>query len=287
MARPDDPAWEWTAVLKPDMITAASAGFLKAGADILVAFTDRLNAISARDVVGHQDIEPAAADRITRIIIESVRRAAAGQPRPIAVLAGIGPVEPLLMLDEITADALRKCYAAQARQCVRAGADGLLCRSFTELDALRCAIEGIQSECALPIIGSMTFDAGPDAIDTVTGVSVPQAHQMLASLDAAMVGVDRGEFPDGAAAIVSLMRQSGDLPIYVEVNAGRMEIVDQRIIFPESAETYGERFAQLADAGGRVIAGGLGAGSRHIAQWHRVRERLERRARRPRQGGGE
>lgn len=270
--------WERVATDSPNAITAASRRFIEAGADILIAFTDRLNSIASRSIEKTSaDVAPIDLARLNRTIVKSMAAAAQTQPDAV-VLAALGPVEPLLMLNEITPDELVSAYAEQARECAGAGVGGFICRSFSELDALGCAVRAIQSVCDLPVIGSMAFDAGPDAIETTTGASVAQAHTMLAGLGAAMTGVDRSEFPDGAAAVVSLIRQSGKLPIYVEVNAGRAELVEQRIVYPEPADVFGERLERLAAAGANIVAGGLGAGVDHIAQLARMRTRLQRRA---------
>ncbi len=132
----------------------------------------------------------------------------------------------------------------------------------------------------------MTFDAGPDAMDTTAGVSIPEACRALEQAGADMVGFDRGEYPDGAAAVISLMAQSTSLPVYAEINAGRAEIVDSRIVYQEPAAAFGERLERLRDAGAKLVGGGLGASPEHIAQLIRQRERLVRKARRATGDGG-
>lgn len=274
--------WERAAVDRREDVVAAVASRIHAGADLVVAFTDRLNRVALSGSIDAESADIEAMIEWNQAIVSCFREAASGSERPPLVFCAIGPVEGLWMLEELSASDLHAAYSEQVRRCIDAGADGFLCRSFSELEPMRIAVRAIREAGDLPIIGSMTFDAGADAMDTATGTSIPEACRMLQEEGADMIGVDRGEFPDGTAAIVSLMAESGTLPVYAEVNAGRAEIVDQRVVFREPPAAYGERLERLRDAGVRIVGGGLGAGSDHIVQLCRQRERLVRKGRRAR-----
>lgn len=274
--------WERVAIDRPDAVSEIARGYVQSGADLIVAFTDRLNRIAAAglsDAAGN-DLEDVLG--WTGSIVSSLHNIAVTSERRPLVFAALGPVEDLWMLDEIDEKALHDAYTEQVNHCIDAGADGFLCRSFSELEPLHVAIRAIRKVCDLPLIGSMTFDAGPDAMDTATGSSIPEACRMLQEEGADVVGIDRGEFPDGTAAVVSLMVESGRLPVYAEINAGRAEIVENRVVFREPAEAYGERLERLRDAGAKIVGGGLGAGREHVAQLIKQRQRLVRKARRAR-----
>lgn len=279
-----DGLWERVAIDRPDIVDSAARGFIDSGADLVIAFTDRLNRIA---LAGIPDAPPTDLDSLVHwneTIVSQLRAAASASDRRPLVFCAIGPVEALWMLDEVSEVDLVEAYAEQVRRCINAGADGFLCRSFSELEPLRIAVRTIRDACDLPLIGSMTFDAGPDAMDTATGATIPEACRVLREAGADMVGVDRGEYPDGTPAIVSLLAQSGTLPVYAEVNAGRAEIVEQRVAYREPATVFGERLERLRDAGAKIVGGGLGAGREHIAQLNRTRERLVRKGRRKNDG---
>ena len=272
--------WEHAILNCPDEIDRVARDYVNASPDLIVAFTERLNRVTLGGMSDDHAIDVDAAVALNTTIITRIRTLAATAVRPPPVFAAIGPGESLWMLEEVGEAALLEAYMEQARGCIDAGADGFLCRSFSELEPMRIAVEAVRSLCDLPVIGSMTFDAGPDASDTASGVSIPEACRMLKEAGADMAGVDRSEFPDGTAAIVALLKQSGSLPVYAEVNAGRAEVVDAQVLYREASVTYGERFERLHEAGASIIGGGLGAGPDHVVQLIRQRDRRVRKGRR-------
>jgi 5-methyltetrahydrofolate--homocysteine methyltransferase len=264
-----------------ETIRAVADAYLTAGARGLVTFTDDANAIAMAEAIeaGETAVEVLAtvnreAAASCRVAIES--HGAAG----CWVLGAIGPVEPLLTLGEIDPAALSDAYRTQAAALAQGGVDGILCRSFVEIEALVVAVTAAREASGLPVVASMTFDCGPESSETTMGVTVPQACQSLVEAGAAMVGCDRGRQPDGVSALVSLMRESCGLPIWVEVNAGLPELDDQRLVYPETPNAFGERFTSLAEAGASIIGGGHGVTPAHIAELARVRERWVKRSKR-------
>ncbi|MFQ5430599.1 MAG: homocysteine S-methyltransferase family protein, partial [Phycisphaerae bacterium] len=178
---------------------------------------------------------------------------------------------------EIDEETLSRAYRRQAAALAEGGVDGILCRSFTELDALRIALEAAKAATNLPLIGSMVFDSGPDFTETVMHVTVPQAAAAIREAGASMVGCDHAEHPDAAADVVGMLRAACDLPVWVEINAGRAELSEDRRVYPETPKAYGERLPALAQAGATIIGGGRGATRDHIAAMRQARDRFLRR----------
>lgn len=261
-------------------LRAMADAYLAAGARVLVTFTDQANAVAMADVPDAVAETLAAVNRDAAALCRAAIRTH-GEP-DCWVLGAIGPVEPLLTLDEIDPAALADAYRTQVAVLAQAGVDGILCRSFVEIEALVVAVTAAREAAGLPVVASMTFDSGPESSETTMGVTVPQACQSVVEAGAAMVGCDRGRQPDGASALVSLMRESCDLPIWVEVNAGLPELDDQRLVFPESPSEFGQRFEALAEAGAMIIGGGRGVTPDHVAEMEKVRKRRLARSKRGR-----
>ena len=262
---------------QPDIIRETAEAFVDAGAEILVTMTDAANTAASAAAIESSELTVERLHAVNREAARLCRAAFADLPDRVGVVFGaIGPCERLLSLGEIEEVELRDAYRTQAQALAEGGVDAILCRCFVELDALRAAVEAAAESTGLPIIAGMTFDCGPDYTETTMGVTVPQACEVLAGLGAAMVGCDRGEYPDTTAATVALMRASSDLPIWVEINAGRPELLEGSIVYPEPPADFGRRLGPLAAAGANIIGGGLGASADHIGQLARARAQFLR-----------
>lgn len=266
--------WERVFLEDHDSMKVLLGSFADAGADIIVACTDRLNPVTLASIEACEN-----PDRDVRLNSEIVTEIRSLMGDRISIIGAIGPVEPIIALDEISIEDLSAAYESQVGALSDAGVTGFVCRSFTELEAIVVAVEAIRRVSERPIIASMCFDAGADSLETVLGVTVPEMVRAVTEAGASCVGVDRTEFPDGIPAVITLLKESCDLPIYAEVNAGMAELVENRRVFPESPDHFGERYARLADAGASIFGGGLGAAPAHIAAFSKARATRERQSR--------
>lgn len=254
--------------------------FIRAGAELLIAPTDRLSVLALEARWAGSCVDPAGPADLARRVIETFRRAASTHAG-VRVLAALGPTDRLLALDEVEPDTLTKAYALAASTALEAGADGVLCRSFVELPALVLAVDACTEATGLPVVACMTFDSGPDFTHTRMGVTIPQACAELQSRGVAAIGCDGSEFPDGAPAVATLFRESTSLPVWIEVNAGRAELLDGALVYPELPRAFGERLRNLADLDVRFVCGGAGVTAQHLSEMQHVRQIIERKRGRP------
>lgn len=254
--------------------------YIDAGASILIAPTD---------TTSQQSMPPGdrSVNRITTALRDLISDALiplhdghreSGDNR-VKIIASLGPIDRLLSLNEIDESELLDFYAAQVQAIAEIGADAIICRSFMELESLLVAIRAARESSNLSVIASMTFDSGHDRAQTILGVTIPQMCKAVADLEIAMVGCDAGEFPDGAPAIVTMLKESCSVPVYMEVNAGRAELQGDAVTFPESPKDSAERIEPLVMAGAVIIGGGLGVTPDHMFEMARTAERLQKRRR--------
>lgn len=255
--------------------------FGEAGVEWLIAPTDSLNAVACADSVDRDDVPEAELKRANTLAVACLRRAADAQGgeggRTIKVIGAIGPIRQLLTLGEIEESAFARVVSEQAAAIAAGGADAVLCRSFTELETMAVAIRAAASGSGLPVLASMCFDSGPSYSETALGVSIPRFADCAAESGAFMIGCDGSEYPDGAPAIITMLRDVSKFPIYVEVNAGRAELSESGVIYPEQPKAYAERFAALSAAGANVVSGGRGASASHIRELARAAIRVSHR----------
>ncbi len=272
---PDVPI-ELAALRRGDILRDAVQAFLDAGAEVLTTCSDRANELAwPEDAAGveSESIDLPAANRET---VRLFREAVSDYPGARAIVLGsLGPTDAILLLDEADERTVKMAYREQAEALVKAGADGLLFRSFTELNCLEVAIRAAREITDLPIIGSMTFDCGLERTETSLGVTVPQACAALSAIGIGAIGCDGAEDPDAMPGVVSLLREASNLPVWVSLHPGRPELIDGKERYSESPQDFGRRLAALAKAGVSVIGGARGAGTAHIAALAAARERLK------------
>lgn len=265
---------------KPEWVRDIGESFLDAGAQILVANTPSANPIALARKFDNKEVSAEQIAEMCRRGAQLYREAVDEFPSKDRYVFGvIGPVEPLLMLGEVTEKDLADAYANQSKSLVAGGVDAILCRGFTELAALQIAVRAAQST-NLPVIAAMAFDAGADQTETTLGVTVPQMCEALVkqppSAVVSALGCD-GESPDTAAKVVALLRQSTKLPIWVAIDAGLPQLIEGRAAYTEPPEQFAERLKSLVAAGANIIAGRRGVTPAHIAALVKADRAPERR----------
>lgn len=268
---------------KPDAVRDIADAFLDAGADVLVTLTEAANILALPQRPKTQKLAAERTSEICRRGAEICRQAVAEFPaKDRYVFGAIGPVQQLLMLDEVSEKDLAAAYENQARALADGGIDALLCRGFAELAALQIAVRAARST-GLPVIATMAFDAGPDQTETTLGVSVPQmcaaliepmspvgqaslpAYPSLLSHGVSALGCD-GESPDTARQVVALLRQSApDVPLWCALDAGHPQLEGGRAVYTESPEDFAARAKPIVAAGANILAGRRGATPAHLA----------------------
>lgn len=266
------------------LLTDAAIAFAEAGASILITPTDAESESQLAELRGNDGKDrTSSVDWLRRIALivrgELSDRRVPDGAGPASIWGAIGPVDSLLSLSEVEEPLLSEAFSNQARALAEGGVDAILCRGFSELESLVIAVRAAKDAASLPVIGSMIFDSGHDYSQTPMAVTIPQAAQALADAGACMMGADGSEFPDGAPAVVSLIRASGTLPVYVEVTAGRPELTETGVRYPETPRLFAERLERLVDAGAAIVGGGRGVTVAHMTEISKTALRLRKRRR--------
>jgi 5-methyltetrahydrofolate--homocysteine methyltransferase len=129
---------------------------------------------------------------------------------------------------------------------------------MTALDELEIAIEAARSTAGdLPVLASMSFDAGATGFRTMMGVDVSAAVAKMLSLGVDVVGFNCGtatlnEYVALAREYVAAVRSSRpDVIVFAEPNAGKPELVDGDAIYRVTPEEF-------AGAAEKILAAGIG-----------------------------
>lgn len=244
-ASPD--AWN---LERPDQVEAVARAYVDAGSQVILTNTFGASSVS---LARHGLAEQAAA--INRAGAQISKRAAGDRA---FVFGSIGPCGKLLMMDEISVDALAQSFDEQARALAEGGVDGLLVETMSDLDEARVALAAAKAT-GLPVIVSMTYSAGKEHDRTVMGVTPEQAVATLEAAGADAVGANCGLGIADYVPICRRLHAATALPIWIKPNAGMPELVDGEARYTTTAADFAAHAPALVAAGASFLGGCCGS----------------------------
>ena len=150
--------------------------------------------------------------------IGCARRAVA--PYGGLVALDVGPLGELLEpAGTLPFEEAVSAFAEIIRAGAQAGADLVLCETFTDLYELKAALLACKENCGLPVLASMSFEAGGR---TFTGCTVESFAATARGLGADAVGINCSLGPKEIYPMAKALCEAvpGDYPVFVKPNAG-------------------------------------------------------------------
>lgn len=257
-------------VERPDVVEAIHRDYLTAGARLIETNTFGANRYSLA--------EHRLADRVSELNRAGVERAkqairASGHDN-VLIAGAVGPLGlrtgPYGRISDAEAQA---AFREQISALVEAGIDALLLETFSDHHEILLALGVIkhlnhEREAPVPVIAQMTF--GPDH-RTLLGFTPARAAYELHRAGADVLGVNCSAGPAQLARIVRAMREAvPDAYISAMPNAGFPESVGGRVMYPATADYFGDYALAFRDLGANIIGGCCGTTQAHIAAMHQA-----------------
>ena len=239
----------------PDRVEEVARAYVEAGSDIILTNTFRANRL-ALEAYGLAD----QVEGINRAGVELARRAAAGRA---TVFASIGPSGKMLVMGDVSEEDLRRAFSEQARALAKAGADGIVIETMTDLAEAKLAVAAAR-ETGLPVAASMVFDSGREKDRTMTGVTPEQAAAELAAAGADVIGANCGLGIVGYVPICQRLHAATDRPIWIKPNAGLPEMVEGRVVYQTTPQEFAASVPALLEAGASFVGGCCGTAPEFI-----------------------
>ena len=251
--RGDEASESWNEA-RPDDVLGVHAGYVAAGSEVIQTNTFPGN---RRSLASH-GIGGKVGD-LNRAGVALARRAADGAA---LVAASVGPTGGFLEpAGDMTFEGAYADYREQASALSEAGADLINLETFTDLGEMRAAILAARDCCGLPVVASMTFDAGGRTLSGNTPEACAIACQHLG---VAMVGANCSGGPESLLGPIRRMRGVSRLPLSVKANAGLPEVVGGKTFFKQTPESFASYADAFLDSGVRLIGGCCGTTPEHI-----------------------
>jgi 5-methyltetrahydrofolate--homocysteine methyltransferase len=231
----------------PGLVEEVGRCYADAGCRIILTNTFRSNAIALGEGSG------SLAEELNRAGVEISRRAARGRCR---VVASIGPSGKMLSAGDVSREQLAEAFAAQASAL--AAADALLIETMSDIEEAAIALRAAHA-AGLPVIVSFAFGSGRNRDRTMTGATPEQAARAMEAEGASAIGANCGAGVESFAGVCSRLRAACRLPVWIKPNAGLPEIVDDRVTYSATPESFASYAPGLIAAGARFLGGCCGS----------------------------
>jgi methionine synthase I (cobalamin-dependent) len=245
----------------PDRVEEVARAYAEAGSQVILTNTFRANAVAMKEV------SAAELDAINRAGVEISRHA----PGNALVFASIGPTGKMLVIGEVSREAVSAAFTAQAQSLAAAGADALLIETMSDVEEARLAVEAAV-RTGLPVIASFAFDSGKNKDRTMMGATPEAVTKAMEEAGASAIGANCGVGVEQSVAVCQRLRAATALPIWMKPNAGLPIMEGSAMRYGTSAEFFASHFAALRDAGAAFLGACCGSTPEFIRALVRARD---------------
>ena len=247
---------EWN-LSHPERVEQVARAYVEAGSRIILTNTFGANRI----MLARHNLAGKVQD-INRAGVEASRRAAVGCAR---VFASMGPCGKLLFAEEVSAEEVSQAFEEQARALADAGADAIVIETMSDPAEAKLAVAAAAAT-GLPVVACMTFDSGREHDRTMMGATPEEAARVLSDAGVDVVGANCGQGAEGYIAICKRLRAATDLPLWMKPNAGLPELLDGRLHYSETPQSFASQARALVAAGASFIGGCCGTSPEFIRE---------------------
>jgi 5-methyltetrahydrofolate--homocysteine methyltransferase len=258
-------AWNLT---HPERVLGIQRRYVEAGSDCLITNTFGGSRIM---LTRHSE-----ADHVVEVNEAGVQiaRQAFGD-KDGYVLGDIGPFGGLLQpFGEFTEAQVRSAFEEQAGALVDAGADAIIIETQTSLEELLIGIEAAQAAGSKCTIGSMAYDVTLDGTTfrTMMGIEPERAAEFMEEHGAHIVALNcgTGMEMERARDAVERYKRVTSLPVMVQPNAGKPQLINMRVVYDETPEQMVKGLIPVLKAGANIVGSCCGSTPKHIRAFRKV-----------------
>jgi methionine synthase I (cobalamin-dependent)/5,10-methylenetetrahydrofolate reductase len=256
-------------LIQPALIAEIHREYIDAGAELIETNTFganrfKLAAHGLEDRVA--EINAAAVHLARRVIDASFKEVLlAGSVGPLGVhIAPFGRVKP---------EQAYQAFHEQIEALVEAGVDVILIETQNDLAEVHQAIRAAKDVGGLPVIASVTYTRDDS---TLLGDNPTHVARRVADYGADVIGANCSSGPAQLLRILRQMRRAvPEARFSVMPNAGWPERVSGRIMYPATADYFGDYARAFCEAGASIIGGCCGTTPEHIAAMRRALDGME------------
>jgi 5-methyltetrahydrofolate--homocysteine methyltransferase len=252
-------------VTRPDAVENVHSAFLEVGCDVV-----ETNSFNGTPIdFAEYDIADKAYD-MNVLAARLAKRVASGystKDRPRWVAGSMGPGRKLPTLGHISFASLKAAYAEQVRGLLDGGADLLIVETCQDLLQTKAALSAIfehfkQHHTRVPVIAQVTIEIFGTMLN---GTEIGAALTALAPFPVDVIGMNCGTGPRHMTESIRYLCENSPLPVSVLPNAGLPSVVDGKMHYDETPETFTAQVIHFAsDFGVNIVGGCCGTTPAHL-----------------------
>jgi homocysteine S-methyltransferase len=238
----------------PELVRKVHDDYVEAGADIIETNTFGASRVKLMSF--------GLADQFREINTAGARIARMAAPEKVFVAGAIGPlgirIEPWgrTGIDEAAA-----MFHDQAEALLAGGVDLFILETFSDMNEVRAAIDGVRMASSLPLMAQMSIEEDGNSLE---GTPPEVFAKRLEEWGADVIGLNCSVGPQTMLDSVERIANVTSRYLSVQPNAGRPRNIEGRNIYlcsPEYMASYAKRFVRH---GVRIVGGCCGTGPEHI-----------------------
>jgi 5-methyltetrahydrofolate--homocysteine methyltransferase len=258
-------AWNLT---HPERVLGIQRRYVEAGSDCLIT-----NTFGGSRIMLTRHSEADHVVEVNKAGVEIARQAFGAKEG--YVLGDIGPFGGLLQpFGEFTEAQVRSAFEEQAGALVDAGADAIIIETQTSLEELLIGIEAAQAAGSKCTIGSMAYDVTLDGTTfrTMMGIEPERAAEFMEEHGAHIVALNcgTGMEMERARDAVERYKRVTSLPVMVQPNAGKPQLINMRVVYDETPEQMVKGLIPVLKAGANIVGSCCGSTPKHIRAFRKV-----------------
>jgi 5-methyltetrahydrofolate--homocysteine methyltransferase len=252
-------------VTRPDAVEKVHSAFLEVGCDVI-----ETNSFNGTPVdFAEYDIGDKAYEM--NVLAATLAKRVAGdystkaQPRWVA--GSMGPGRKLPTLGHIGFLDLKAAYREQVRGLIDGGVDILIVETCQDLLQTKAALSAIfehfeSARLRVPVIAQVTIEVFGTMLN---GTEIGAALTALAPFPIDVIGMNCGTGPRHMTESIRYLCENAPLPVSVLPNAGLPSVVDGKMHYDETPETFAAQVIHFAsDFGVNVVGGCCGTTPAHL-----------------------
>jgi 5-methyltetrahydrofolate--homocysteine methyltransferase len=269
-------------ITRPDAVENVHTAFLDVGCDVIEtnSFNGTTVDFAEYDMAEQTyDMNVRAASLAKRIASDY-----ATKDKPRWVAGSMGPGRKLPTLGHISFLDLKAAYAEQVRGLLDGGADLLIVETCQDLLQTKAALSAIfenfkANRRRVPVIAQVTIEVFGTMLN---GTEIGAALTALAPFPIDVIGMNCGTGPRHMTESVRYLCENAPLPVSVLPNAGLPSVVEGKMHYDETPETFTSQIVHFAgDFGVNVVGGCCGTTPAHLKLVVEAMQRITPKARDP------